>query len=169
MTQVEYTTQKAALETVIQADHAAVVTQMKLFRSTEQVTEASIATIIGSTTGELNLWMEGKQESIQMERKYDKLIRRLLLNFGEFLTEKTGATVEKEGDAQQQEKVEETEVEEATAGEADATQHRTLRTQWRRRGGEAKGFERRQTSQQHGRLHESMYNSIGTRHGRRSD
>ena len=160
LTQVEYTTQKAALETVIQADHAAVVTQMKLFRSTEQVTEASIATIIGSTTGELNLWMEGKQESIQMERKYDRLIQRVLLNFGEFQTEKTGATAEEEGGTQRQEEAEETEVEEATVveeeggtpplmangetdphcvtrenveeatvGEADVTQRRTLRTQ----------------------------------------
>ena len=113
LTQVEYATQKA-LEIVIQADHAGhvgaiVVTRMKLFITAQQVTEVGMATNIRCTTDKLSLWIEGKQDNIQMERKYDQLIQQVLLDFEEFQTEKTGttasvvatATAEGEDDTQQ--------------------------------------------------------------------
>ena len=79
LTRVEYT--RKVLGCDVQVDHAAVVTEVARFIVRQKVTDASIATKVGCAISEFRLWMKGEQACMQMERKYERLLQRVMRDF----------------------------------------------------------------------------------------
>ena len=95
LTRVEYTGK--VLEQDVHVDHKTVVAQAEQFIAdcaSREVTDASMAKCVGCTTEEFRRWMTGEQDCVQMERRYDTVIQRLMLDFEAYRIERTGAAAE---------------------------------------------------------------------------
>ena len=85
--QMYHAAQNGGLAAAMQADHALLVAQVEWFMSTQELTEAGLATKIHCAKADIKAWLKSKQSS-QVEKQYDQMLWQMLSNFDVDLAKK---------------------------------------------------------------------------------